>query len=223
MALISLQSQGEKEESVNVVLNYILEKKNCHYLEFSGLSRESDTFQILRKASKEIGLSFSFSMHSKGCYLPVEGTWEEFLKSKSRRFRKKDRQQTSHFETLGELEILRLQRLANLSDISDQLIAIDQGGWKVGWISRLENRGFLLELLRRCNDHGTLDLFLLRVSGTPAAYWFMIHHREKAYALFTSYKEKFAHESPGFVCLHHAMRLLFSDDQRVSEIDFLSS
>jgi CelD/BcsL family acetyltransferase involved in cellulose biosynthesis len=101
-------------------------------------------------------------------------------------------------------------------------MTIERNSWKADWISREENRGFLIELLRRCNDNEWLDFYFLQLNDTPIAYLFTIRYLEKAYALFTSYSIEYAPQSPGFVCLYFMINQLFEDRQKVKELDLIT-
>lgn len=204
-------------------MKYILEQSHCHYIELCGIPDGSLNFRILKKVAAELGLSFFQSLHSRGCYLPLQGTWDSFIKGKSEKFRKSYRNNINRLMRLGRLETTVVELSSNYDEVVKKLMEVDTQSWKASWISEAANKGFILELLKRCLKNRWLNLCFLELNGAPIAYWFMIRFGGKSYAMFTSYKEKFADYSPGLVCLYFVLLHLFKESGGIEEVDFLSS
>jgi CelD/BcsL family acetyltransferase involved in cellulose biosynthesis len=215
--------QGRREECIRLLINYIWEKLNCHYIEFSGLPAESPTIKILNNISKDLRMSFHIEKHSRGCFLPIQGTWDDFIREKSDKLRRTCREKMNRLRREGEYRIVRVKRASNLSQVEQQLIDIDTKSWKTASITKKEHIGFLREIVEICDRKGWLDLSFLELKETPIAYWFNIRYQDKAYALFTTYNDDYAALSPGLILLYHVINQLYSDRERIRELDFLTN
>src|SRR5208282_3473595 len=124
---------------------------------------------------KESGMRVSRTVHAVGCYLPLEGTWDSFLKEKSVSFRKDLRYYERQLQRKGNLETLRIRRTDDLPGLMKKLVAVDAGSWKADRSAFPENRRLVESLLEACNEDGSLDVFLTELDGLPVAYLFIIH------------------------------------------------
>lgn len=212
----------QRRECIRRIIAHSLRNTNCDYIEFCGIPGESGSLTFLKELAGEKGMSFSRGFHSAGCYLPIEGTWDSFMKAKSSSFRKSTRYYENKILSKGTLKTVRVRSTHQPVDLMKRLMLVDENSWKANWVAKPENAGFISDLLIGCNENGWLDIFLEEIAGMPIAYLFLIHYKCKAYAMFTSYSLEYESDSPGLVSFGHALRQLFQDKD-VSEVDFLSS
>ena len=213
---------GLRRECTRKMIEHANESTGCRYLEFCGIPEESGSLPIIEELAVETGMRVSRTVHAVGCYLPLEGTWDSFLKEKSVSFRKDLRYYERQLQRKGNLETFRFRRTEDLPGLMKKLVAVDAGSWKAERSALAENRRLVEDLLEACNEDGSLDVFLTELDGLPVAYLFIIHWGGKATAMFTSYSLEHEASSPGMVCFSHAIRQLFRD-REVSEVDFISS
>lgn len=211
-----------RRECIRLVIEYSLRTTGCHYMEFCGIPEESGSLPVLKEVAREMRMKVSRDFHSAGCYLPIEGSWDSFMKRKSARFRKNARYYAKQLRSKGRLETVRVRRTDDPVGLMNRIVAVDRRGWKAGWVARPENRGLMSDLLTICNENGWLDIFFEELDGVPISYLFMIRFKGKAYAMFTAYRLEHASDSPGFFSFSHALEQLFQE-QDVHEVDFLSS
>ncbi len=214
--------EARRQEFIPVVVEHLLRRSGCDYMEFSGIPERSESTPILQATASQAGLSFSRKLHSAGRYVPITGTWESFLDSHSQSFRKDLRYYERRLMRKGSLETVRLKGSADQAELRGLLGAVDGHSWKDEWASRPQNRGLINDLLLECAKRGWLDAFFLELDGVPISYLCLVRYGGKAYAIFTSYSEQHAHDSPGLVCFGRVMQLLFKDHD-VHEVDFMSN
>lgn len=214
--------QSRKEECIRLFIKYAFEKSHCHYIQLCGIRSESPTVQIIKNITKEMGVSFRVDVHSKECFIPLQGTWDSFIRGKSKNFRKRCRKSINRLNRSGQPKVVRVRKSANIGTEIERVLEIESRSWKAKWISEKENSGLVTELIQRCNDNGWLDLWFLELESTPIAYWFNILYGNKAYAMFTTYNGDYAAQSPGFVILYYVINQLFSENKDLREIDFLN-
>jgi CelD/BcsL family acetyltransferase involved in cellulose biosynthesis len=205
---------GQRRECIKLAIEYSFRKTGCYKMEFLGIPDESGSLPIL----KELGLRFSREFNSAGCYLPIEGTWDSFMKEKSESFRYALKRYEKQLGSKGKLETVRVRRTDNPAELLERLTAVDQRSWKAGE----KSWGVMSDLLTRCNENGWLDIFLEELDGTPIIYLFLIRYKGKAYAMYTNYGLEHASDSPGLVLFKHALKQLFQE-RDVYELDFLTS
>jgi CelD/BcsL family acetyltransferase involved in cellulose biosynthesis len=210
-----------KEECIRATVQHAFKSTRCHYLELGGLAKTSSSIPSLKKVAEESGMGFSQGYHSSGRYIPVAGTWESFLKGRSAGFRKDLRYYERKLRGRGKLETVRMGG-GDSEEILRRLRLVDHGSWKLEWFARPENVDWMNGLIVESGKRGWLDTFLLELDGAPIAYVVFIRPTGKAYAMFTGYDLRLAHESPGMVCFSKALNQIF-DEGGVSEVDFLSN
>jgi CelD/BcsL family acetyltransferase involved in cellulose biosynthesis len=207
---------------IRQIIEHSLQTTGCDYIEFCGIPEQSSSLRFLKEVAAEKGMSFSRTFHSSGCYLSIEGTWDSFMKAKSKGFRKSSRYYENKIRSKGRLETVRVRSTREPAAIMKKLLSVDERSWKAGWAAQPENGGLISDLLAGSNENGWLDVFFDELDGVPITYLFLIHYKGKAYAMFTSYDLEYESDSPGLVSFGHVLRQLFEDHEAV-EVDFLSS
>ncbi len=209
-------------EFIEQIVDHSLRATNCNYLEFCGIPEESRSFRLVWELAQKKGMIFYREFHSAGCYIPVQGTWDSFMRSKSRSFRKSGRYYENRLMRKGRLEMTRVRNTRDPAELLKKMLRVDATSWKASWASQPSNGGLISDLLIGCNEKGWLDVFFEEIDGVPISYLFLIHYRGKAYAMFTSYNLSYESDSPGIVSFGHTLKEIFKE-QEVAEVDFLSS
>lgn len=142
-------------------------------------------------------------------------SWDEFLRSRSKGFRKQLRNRESRLARAGEVrfELFKsggpeLER--GLADYDE----IDRGCWKKAEM----NSDFVPGLARAAAKQGALRLGILYLNGEPAAAEFWILSGGVASSLKGHYKSKFADKSVGQIAMSRILRHLMDRDG-ITEFD----
>jgi CelD/BcsL family acetyltransferase involved in cellulose biosynthesis len=139
-------------------------------------------------------------VRSQSPYLALEGTWEDYLRSRGRRLRKNLRRAQRMLEEQGPVELVRTGEPPAPARVED-LLAISERSWTSARGTDLFRhpaiRGFMLDLMRELEARGALDLHVLRVGGEPVAYELCFDVGGRVFAYNAGYREDYARASPG--------------------------
>lgn len=138
-------------------------------------------------------------------YLKFEGTWPEFLASKSQKFRKNLKAARRKLETAGRLEYRCCAGGEDLlQDLMLEYEQLESRSWKakagVGASQSVEHMRFYLHLASAFSGTGQFIYRCLRLDGLLIAATFGLIHRRKYYSLHIANDAAYAKFSPG-TCL----------------------
>ncbi|MES2263024.1 MAG: GNAT family N-acetyltransferase [Pseudomonadota bacterium] len=175
----------------------------------------SDAYRTLLGALRLNGW-FSFEYFGFGnWYLPVTGTWTDYLATRKGTLRSTIKRMTKKFAgDGGTLEIVTDSR-----DIP-RAIAAYEAVYAASWKNPEPFPGFMPGLLQLCADKGFLRLGLAWLDGQPIAaqVWIVSHGRAEIYKV--AYHEAFKAYAPGTLVTAMLMEYATETD-RVSEVDYL--
>lgn len=145
-------------------------------------------------------------------YLVIQGEWDQFLASRSVRFRKSLRNKINRARRAGELAIQEIQTGPEFEAAYDDLAQIARGSWKARIGAGLcdgGNRDFYHLLAREAGGRGQLSVWLARIDGRPAAYEFHLKDNGVHYALKAEFDESLRDLSPGSLLDYEIVKMLF--------------
>lgn len=216
--------QNREEECIRLFMKHILVRSQCHFIELLSIPVESKTITILKKITQETRLPFHTEVRLGSSFLPIEGSWDTFLGGKSRKFRQTCHRNLNRLKKLGQYRVVRITESNDVSSLIKLGLEIERTRWKNGrrtqFYSKKENVEFWSEIAERCNKRGWLDFSYLELNNMPIAYIMNIKYRNKVYGFSTSYNENFAAASPGSALFYFVIEQLFSENNRVKELDF---
>jgi len=162
-------------------------------------------------------------------YIPLEGTWDDYLMARSSSFRRNARAKERKVEKLGSVEFVRIRDMASsgvgIDRIREWLRTVAENSWKgpAGTaISSDENVfSFYTELTTRLDESGGLDLSFLMVDGKPIAYIYGALHNSEFFEIDIAFDESCKKVSPGVVLRNMHLRELFNEDVR--RFDFVAN
>ncbi len=216
-----IAEKGREVECAEVFLKQLKDERSCQYLELSGLTDESGTKLFLEHSAPKLGFSYSCRLHSAGRYVPVVGSWEDFLEGRGWKLRKNLRHDLNILRRTGRLEVVRIREGSEAYKMIEKAETVDAKSWKAGLTTAPKKKSTRNNLLRRLAALGWIDFFALELDGTPIAYWLFVRYGRKGYAFYTAYDGKYASRSPGSVLLYLALGHIFRE-REVDEVDFLT-
>ena len=200
------------------------QRRNWDLLDLRDILAESPTIPALEACIKHEPLSLRRCSRTVSPYLPIEGTWDGYLSSRSANFRSslRRRLRKAH-ETRGGLAIARLEA-PELGPIIEALAAVEQRSWKAREGTRKLTTAAGREFYRRfCTAFAArnfLRIWTATLEGAMVAYLVLFVHRGKCYYYNGAYAEDAADLSPG--TLLHAAAIEDAFRAGLREYDFLS-
>ncbi len=162
---------------------------------------------------------------SSSCpYLRFDGSWQDLLASKSRRFRRNLRAAHRKLEAAGRVEYESCAGdEARLSALLDEYAQLERRSWKpeagLGISKSVEHLRFYQNLAGVFGHGGQFVFRCLRLDGRMIAATFGLLHRRSYYSLHIAHDEAYAGHSPG--TLLESLELEECFGAGLDEYDFL--
>jgi len=155
--------------------------------------------------------------------LRLEGSWEEFLKSKPPHFRSELRRKRKRLEASAAAVEVLVRSPDEFASAFDDVLAVERASWKHGagtsFAAGAASAGFYRSFGAQAAENGWLRLRLLYLDGRPAAHVFALARKGEFLALKTSYDEARKALSPGSVLVESVVREAFREQGKT--FDFL--
>lgn len=135
-------------------------------------------------------------------YLTLRGTWQQFLASKSQKFRKNLRAARRKLEAFGRLEYAsRAGDAEQLQSLFSEYEALEARSWKardaVGVSQSMEHLRFYRHLVDAFGGKGRFVFRSLRIDGHLVAATFGLVHGRRYYSLHIAHDAAYSACSPG--------------------------
>jgi CelD/BcsL family acetyltransferase involved in cellulose biosynthesis len=186
------------------------------------VAEDSPTAPLLERVAREERFRPIVEPYVRSPYLPLEGSWDEYLKGRSANFRS-DLKRKGNKASRASAEVRLLSGPDTVPSLLDTVYAIETKSWKEESQTSITTnpvaRSFYETFLPRAAEAGWLHSFVLMLEGKPAAYDMGVLFANRYYMLKTSYDTEWGEWSPGIVLRQHVIRSLF--EAGVREHDFL--
>lgn len=147
-------------------------------------------------------------------YLALDGTWEQFFRSRSQRFRKTCRNIENRIHRRGALDVEEHRWVDPDGPIFRDLIEVSLASWKAEQGVALATMDgmprFFRELTQRASAQGWLRLWILRLEGRAVATEYQLAAGDTVHALRADYDAALAEVSPGAYLNLEIVRRLFA-------------
>lgn len=195
----------------------------CDLIYVPAVPTGGDTHRRLTDAARRNRWTLLAVPGYRSPYLPLAGTWDEFLAGKSSNFRYTLKRKQRALEKLGSLEERWFEDAGSIGELLECITRIEASSWKadadMAISGRAAEEGYYRALLPWLAGKGALLANVLSIAGEPCAYSLCCHWNGRVAQLKTSFAEKFAEASPGLAVNAAAIREAFR--RRAGEFDFL--
>ena len=208
-----------REICLQMLKTTFLKEKNMIILSY--FSESSQTFSAL--CTLMSGNNVNIKIRKMAApYLALNESWQQYLKSRSYRFRSEYNKKKKGLESQGACQLMRSHRSSDLITVLKEIEGIIQNSWQgkkdVAILVSPQGRLFYQNLIDAWGGSGYIDISILRLNNKAIAYLvgFIIH---KCFYVFdTGYDDQYRDMSPGMVIHNMLLEELHSDDIR--EFDF---
>jgi CelD/BcsL family acetyltransferase involved in cellulose biosynthesis len=147
--------------------------------------------------------------------LPIEGSWDDFLASRSGNFRGQVRRRERKLRREWGLQFRLCEEPQALARDLEALFALHDARWggASDAFSR-RRRAFHLDFAASALERGWLRLWTAEVAGRPIAAWYGFRFGGAEWYYQAGWDPAWSHSSIGFVLLAHTMREAFGDGMR---------
>ncbi len=175
------------------------------------------------RLARRYGYRFTTQRTDRSPFLPLSGTWDEFLKCRPSKFRSDLKARERRLREKGRLDFRIVDGRGSRSETFAAIHEIENDSWKDGAGTSITKQTQQALFYERYADTDTarsdLRVALLCLDGEPVAYDYALFRDGIYFLLKTSYKERFRSDCPGVVLRKLVIERLFGEGAR--EIDFL--
>jgi CelD/BcsL family acetyltransferase involved in cellulose biosynthesis len=211
--------KSKTAEVIHAVLDYLGKRYNWDIFEitgdYTGVKNDSN---VMRWINQERRYRFIKRKASDSFYIKWAGSWEEYLRKKSRKFRKNLKRGERKLKENVKYEIKYFTKPEDLDFVFEKIYEIESKCWKKYTIFFSKEREiFFRTYFKKIAPEGELLVAFLCMEEEYAAFDIYLIGKEKAYIITGSYKDKFQEYSPGFILTNHVLQKL--TESKVSELD----
>jgi CelD/BcsL family acetyltransferase involved in cellulose biosynthesis len=183
----------------------------------------SDTDRLLRKYVEETSLGLQMMEGNSSPYIVTQGSWEEYLRGRSKHQRFNIRHVNKLYERLNYS--LRTFTSDGLDEAAEKMLLISRNSWKhqegKAITNQKEKTDYYRDLLYIAAKAGWLRFHLLEINGRPAAFLYTLKYGNKVYLLEIYYHEDMKEFTPGNFLSNYVIKESF--DTGCDECEFLGN
>jgi hypothetical protein len=221
-----------REKGIEKIIDFVFSNFNCQLADLT-LRVESSNIKSLEKIFEKKSIYFRKTPEigdEKGRFIVnIQETWEEYIKKRGRRFRKKFRQTTRRLDDAGLWKVICVNEEKIDEKTVKKVYEIDGHSWKEDWRVQKgeDNDPYLLLLLQGAKNTQPIDSFSARVyflelNNIPIAFAIVVQYKEVAYLIKTSYDKRYRRFNPGNFVINYAIQEMFNKNE-VKKIDFITA
>jgi len=195
----------------------------------------SKNLKSLRKSCRETGVFYSIKnsriqwSDMRHSIIPVNCSWDEFVKSRGRNFIRKFKKIKKKLDMAGQWSAEVFENEKRKTRVLDIILDIEKRSWKHEWRVKkgLTKDHDLFIIIDGSINMSRLDsdfkwyVWFLRIKDVSIAYTLILKYKQTAYIVKTSYDKKYKKYHPGIFINNIAIRHLFHT-KNVLKIDWLT-
>lgn len=212
---------GGLDDVIGAFLEALAARRDWDVLSLPKLPADSPTLEALQAALPgRLPWRVDEPVHCP--YLTIAGSWEEFFRHKTQRFRKTCRNLENRLARSAPVTVEEHREVDPDGPIFEEVMEVSRQSWKgargVAMATMQGMPRFFRELTQRASANGWLHLWILRLDGRAAATEYQIGDNGSIHALRADFDPALGDLSPG-ACLNlRIIRTLF-ERQGIQEYD----
>lgn len=156
-------------------------------------------------------------------YMPVAGSWQDYLSGRNKKFRYKHRQRREQFDKSADFTVRWFTEREGVGDLLNDMLSVEDRSWKssagLAIAQHERERGYHQMLLPMLAGNGSLLGLVLYRRGLPIAFSLCSRVGGWVGHLKTSFDQAYAHLSPGAYVIDLSVEWAFREG--ANEFDFL--
>jgi CelD/BcsL family acetyltransferase involved in cellulose biosynthesis len=205
---------GRHDEVVARFLDTLSGDRDWDLFSMGKLRADSMTWKALELALG--GRPWRVAAREQAPYLRVSGTWEEFFRRKTQRFRKTCRHIENRIRRGGAVTVEEHRHADPEGPLLAEVMEVSFQSWKgpqgLAMATMQGMPRFFKELTARASARGWLHLWILRLDGRPVATEYQLGCDGQIHALRADFDHSLADLSPGAYLNQWIVRSLFESE-----------
>ena len=208
-------STPEAEGGFLTLIRYLLRELSSDWdlLAFNKIPSGSPLARWLERIQDSSKTRCQLRAGHQALVIPLGGSWEQYLRTRSARFRKTMRNIVNRIQRMGSVEVKCYRAKDIAGDAIRKLFSVSDASWKVSngvAITSSERRKrFFEDLFRDPVTAEGVRLWILEVNGDAIASETQVADGQTVYALRSDYDERHADSSPGVYLQMEILKELF--------------
>lgn len=217
---------GSPEEIYGTIWNHLLtQKPRWDVLELRQVPSESPTLAHLTRLAAADHLATERWLSCESPYLPVEGSWESYQRTLSKKYRAN---LSNRLGRLGKTGVVDVEVIKDAEQAEEALThgwILEAAAWKgqagtaIGCHPRVA--AFYEAFATRAARRGWLRLYFLRVDGRRIAFCYGLCFRNRMFRLKSGYDPRYDSCSPSMVLCSLIIKEAFQEGR--AQVEFLGS
>lgn len=232
------------ERTHGIWFNAVRSLTNCHSHEFDLVALEANpalfnelikkTFSLTNKSliildhvsersllyqfittKEQFPYSFHLRHHSENCQIRLQGTFDEYFNQRSAKFRKNVRAAERKALERGPLQLVRVNRLEELTKMAKICFDLETTGWKgqdKGALLQVRQaHDFYFRLAQKWCDEKRLEAFILKSNDDWIAFYYCIRSADVCRAVRIGINDAFRNLGPGMLLTKYTLETLFAE------------
>lgn len=214
---------GSEKKCFRAILAYLIQhRRDWAVLLLDNIPESSPLFQVAVSVANEIDYKITAWKPSRNhCFLPIAGTWEDYLAQRSGNFRWQIKKFQRRLQQLGTVRIEHLSDRDQMLKVLPEIFRLEQRSWQgqeSGSAMHDSDRRFQELLLRYLPDECRGEYWLLYLNNELVASITTLRYRELLYVFTTYYAPEHASAAPGMVLYFEMLKSAWHSD--LKGIDF---
>lgn len=215
-------ADGKNREALQSIFKYLMTKERMSIIHLRDLSECSPNIKLIEDIAGPPSSSFSKEICTISPYMPIAGTWDDYLSGKSGHFRQKTRRGIRKIESMeASFDCYRNQ--IDYPSILSIITEIERESWKQETgdprFEGNEAQKFFEMVFRKFGEQVWFEAWLLHIGHRNIAYSVNFIYNNKLYYYLPGYALAERKLSPGSVLLTRILQDAFA--RGIEEIDFL--
>lgn len=156
-----------------------------------------------------------FHFHSENCQVRLQGSFDEYFNQRSSKFRKNVRAAERKALERGPLQLVRVNRLEELKQITKICYDLEATGWKGkdkdALLQVRQAHDFYFRLAQKWCDENRLDVFILKSKDEWIAFYYCLNSADACRAVRIGINEAFRNLGPGMLLTKYTLETLFAE------------
>ena len=213
----------DSESCLDSLLNPVLSRQAWDTTVLDGITGDSPNFKRLAAIWESMAPKGQYRTDGPAPYLTLGERWDDYQKGLSKKLITDTRRRLRRLRDIGEVNFKRCSDSDEVAGLMDQMVSLKRARYRATGardIFRDERRGeFYQEVALKLLERGWLDLSYLELNGTVMAIHFGFVHSNRFFHYMPSFRQEYAHFSPGRLLVDHQVRWAF--EAGLEEFDFL--
>jgi len=203
-----------KTECITEFFSWFHSAKIADVVILSRMPENSESASVIEEVAKDKKFIYK-KTGMKNTVILLQGSWEDYLKQLSRKFRYEIKNKKKTLFGLGEIIFERVREVEDTDKILHFLTEVGTKSWKYkegkGIIVSKQGLLFYRDIISEWSKTKKLDISLIRHKGIPIAFAFRIKYEDTYYALETAFNQGYYNYSPGLVVNSILLEQLFDE------------